>query len=140
MDMNAFLKQNVKQPESEKVALSDRIVDVEGKAVKWEIKSLSNQKDDELRKLHTKSIKQKNGSYSPTLDSSAYMKDLAVHSIVYPNLHDKTLQESWEVMGAAELIDCLLKPGEYAELLQQVQRVNGWDVALKDLVEEVKND
>ena len=140
MSMDAFLKQNVKQPENEKLAISERILDKEGNAIKWEIKSLSNQKDDELRKRHTKSVKQKNGVYTPTLDSTAYMKDLAVNSVVFPNLHDKVTQESWGVMDAGELIDCLLKPGEYNELLKEVQRVNGWDVEIKEVVEEVKNE
>ena len=140
MDMNAFLKQNVKQPENEKLVVSERIIDKDGKPVEWEIKSLSNQHDDELRKKHTRSVKQRNGSYTPTLDTTPFMKDLAVHSIVFPNLHDKELQESWGVMDAGALLDCLLKPGEYNELLKQVQRVNGWDVEIKDLVEEVKND
>ena len=42
-------------------------------------------------------------------------------------------------MGADDLLDCLLTPGEYNELLQNVQRVNGWDTSLPDLVDEVKN-
>ncbi len=140
MSMDAFLKQNVKQPENEKLAVSERITDKEGNPIKWEVKSLSNQKDDELRKRHTKSVKQKNGAYIPTLDTTAYMKDLAVNSVVFPNLHDKVTQESWQVMDAGGLIDCLLKPGEYNELLKEVQKVNGWDVDIKEVVEEVKNE
>ena len=140
MSMDAFLKQNVKQPENERLAVSERITDAEGKAIEWEIKSLSNQQDDELRKKHTKTTKQRNGAYIPTLDTTAYLKDLAVNSVVFPNLHDKLTQESWQVMDAGGLIDCLLKPGEYNELLKEVQKVNGWDVDIKEVVEEVKNE
>ena len=46
MDINMFLKQNVKLPESEKVAVTKRIADKDGNAAEWEIRAISNTKDD----------------------------------------------------------------------------------------------
>ena len=139
MDINMFLKQNVKLPESEKVAVTKRIADKDGNAAEWEIRAISNTKDDMLRKKHTKRVKRGKGVYTPELDSTAYSKDVVINSLVFPDLENAELQNSWGVMGADDLLDCLLTPGEYNELLQNVQRVNGWDTSLPDLVDEVKN-
>ena len=139
MDINMFLKQNVKLPESEKVTVTKRIADKDGNAAEWEIRAISNTQDDMLRKKHTKQVKRGKGVYTPELDSAAYFKDVVINSLVFPDLENAELQNSWGVMGADVLLDCLLTPGEYNELLQNVQRVNGWDTSLPDLVDEVKN-
>ena len=126
MDMNIFLKQNVKLPESEKVVITKRIADKDGNAAEWEIKAISNSKDDMLRKKHMRQVKRGKGVYTPELDTTKYFKELVINSLVYPDLENKDLQDSWGVMGADDLLDCLLTPGEYNELLQNVQRVNGF--------------
>ena len=65
-----------------------------------------------------------NGKYSPS------------HQ---PNLNDKELQDSYHVMGADTLLKAMLTAGEYANYLERVQEVNGFDVPMEELVEDVKN-
>ena len=42
-------------------------------------------------------------------------------------------------MGADALLEKLLTPGQYADLLIAVQEVNGFDDDINDLVNEAKN-
>ena len=64
---------------------------------------------------------------------------LQIRAVVYPDLNDKELQDSWGVMDAKELINAMLLPGEYNVLLQAIQQLNGWDLSLDDIKEEAKN-
>lgn len=42
-------------------------------------------------------------------------------------------------MGAEALLKKMLLPGEYAQYLQFIQTINGFDVGLEEAVEEAKN-
>lgn len=67
------------------------------------------------------------------------MSAVVTKCVVYPNLNDKELQDSYGVMGAESLVKTMLKPGEYIDLINKVQEVNGYNVTQEDLVEEAKN-
>ena len=43
------------------------------------------------------------------------------------------------MMGADTLLKAMLTAGEYANYLERVQEVNGFDVPMEELVEDVKN-
>jgi len=79
------------------------------------------------------------GAYMPETDYDQYVGRLAVACTVFPDLNNKELQDSYQVMGAEALLKKMLTPGEYREYLSKVQEVNGFDIALEDLVEEAKN-
>ena len=139
MDMKSFLKQNVRKPEEEKVIATKRVLKENGEPEEWIIKAITNTTDDRLRKNNTKTVNRGKGVYVPELDTTAYLKDLVVNSVVYPDLENKEAQDSWNVMGTGQLLDCLLLPGEYNALVEKVQKINGWDISLPDLVDEAKN-
>ena len=85
-----------------------------------------------------------NGKYSPSqytqeTDYNQYLGKLASKCTVFPNLNDKELQDSYHVMGADTLLKAMLTAGEYANYLEKVQEVNGFDVPMEELVEDVKN-
>jgi len=75
----------------------------------------------------------------PETNYTAYLADLAARCTVFPNLNDKALQDSYKVMGAKELLKKMLLPGEYDEYLATVQKINGFDVGMDEIVEEAKN-
>ena len=56
-----------------------------------------------------------------------------------PNFKDAELQAKFGVMGAESLIDVLLKPGQFVDLLLGVQEVNGFSDDVNNLREEAKN-
>lgn len=138
-DLKFFLKQNTIPVENQEVEVSKRFKDDAGNTVKFEIKSISNEMDDALRKQNTRQVKKAKGVIVPELDQQKYFVDLVLKSLVYPDLDDKELQDSWGVMDSRELINAMLLPGEYTALLQEVQKINGWDINIEDIKEEVKN-
>ena len=138
-DLNFFLKQNTIPVENQEVEVSKRFKDDTGNTVKFEIKSISNEMDDALRKQNTRQVKKAKGVIVPELDQQKYFVDLVLKSLVYPDLNDKELQDSWGVMDSKELINAMLLPGEYTALLQEVQKINGWDLNVEDIKDEVKN-
>lgn len=140
--LQAFLKQNAVANENVKFVASKRFVDPKTQEpLEWEIKGISSQEDESLRKASTKKIPTpgKRGQFTQETDYNKYVGLLATTCTVYPNLNDKELQDSYGVMGADSLLKEMLLPGEYANYLEKVQEVCGFDVSLDELVEEAKN-
>ena len=81
----------------------------------------------------------KKGQYIPEMDANIYMGKLAAACTTFPNLNDKELQDSYHVMSADALLKAMLIPGEYANYLNKVQEVNGFDITMDELVDEAKN-
>ena len=141
-NLTAFLAQNAIQEENIKFVASKRFVDEKTKKpMEWEIKAVTSDEDEALRKSCTKKIPVvgKRNVYMPETDYNLYLGKLAAACTVFPNLSDADLQNSYGVMGADALLKKMLKAGEYAEYLQKIQQVNGFDVSFEDQVEEAKN-
>lgn len=142
MSLIAFMAQNAVQEENIKFVASNRFIDEKTKKpIEWELKCVDSQKDEELRKSCTKTIevRGKKGQYTKDTDFDKYVGKLAVECIVFPNLNDAELQNSYGVMGAEALLKKMLKPGEYANLLSKVQEINGFNETFDEKVEEAKN-
>ncbi len=134
-----FFQQKVKAVENKKIVASKRITDKHGKPREWEIKSITNKEDDALRRKHTTYIKTKSGATMPRIDTAKYNESMIVSCVVFPDLRNVQLIESWGVSTAEELLNKMLTPGEINELLKAVQDVNGWVVDLNELVDDIKN-
>jgi hypothetical protein len=139
-DLSAFLAQNVAQDESIKYVASKRFVE-DGKPVEWELQSVTSEEDEQIRKSCTKKVQVpgKRGQYTQDTDYEKYLGLLAVRCVVFPNLNDAKLQDSYGVMGADTLLKKMLKPGEYQDLLKKIQEINGFDIGMDELVDEAKN-
>jgi hypothetical protein len=135
--LSAFLAQNVIEVENEKVIVSKRFLE-NGKPICWEIRALSEEENETIRKACVKKIKNK-GVTTQETDYNLYLGKLIAESVVYPNLKDADLQKSYGVLGADSLIKKMLKSGEYATLVEKVQEINGFSKDMSDLVEEAKN-
>jgi hypothetical protein len=80
------------------------------------------------------------GSWLWLFNTEHFQKEpLAVACTVFPDLNNKELQDSYKVMGADVLLKTMLTPGEYADYVQKVQEVCGFDTSLQDEVDEAKN-
>lgn len=140
-NFSAFLAQNALKAETEKYVVSKRFLDESRKPIEWEVGPVSSDEDEALRKQHTKRlpVPGKKNVFQPTTDYDSYLASLAVKCTLFPNLHDKELQDSYGAMGAEALLKKMLLPGEYADYLQFVQTINGFDVGMEEAVEEAKN-
>ena len=97
--------------------------------------------DEEIRKGATKKVPVpgRRGQYQPETDINLYLARMAAACTVFPNLFDAELQDSYKVKTPEDLLRKMLTSGEYAEYLQTVQSLNGYDSSTSELVDEAKN-
>lgn len=141
MNLSAFLAENALAVENVKFAASKRFMGDDGKPMLWEIKTITGTEDEALRKSCAKRvpIPGKKNQYQKETDYDMYLGKLAVACTVFPDLNNKELQDSYKAMGADALLKTMLTPGEYADYVQKVQEVCGFDTSLQDEVDEAKN-
>ena len=138
--LKGFFKENVAVVENEKVVISERFKDENGNPLKWEIRTITNAEDDKLREKNTKQEKIKKNVYIPKFDYNSYLSDLIISCVVFPNLKDKELQDSYGVMGEGDLLSAMLLPGEYNALAEEVNNICGFNRdIMEEKIEEAKN-
>ena len=139
----AFFAHNKKQNDNIKRAISKKFVDEQGNPIEWEFAPITPERDAELKSDSTKRSMimqgKRKGQYNTDFDHFKYQRLLTVESIVFPNLNDKELQDSYGAMGADELLGKMLTIGEIANAAAAAQEANGYEAELEDMVEEVKN-
>ena len=138
-DFSVFMNGNAGL-DSVKYVASKRFVN-KGKPVEWELKAISSELDEAIRKECTKRvpIAGKRGQYNQETDTDKYLAKMCVACTVYPNLNDAELQDSYGVKDGVALLKKLLLPGEYTEYKAKVMEVNGYDMSMEELVDEAKN-
>ena len=140
-DLRLFMKGNKKKKENEKYAATVSLTDENGKPLEWEFKHITSKENEALRDECTKEVPVtgKFGMYRNKVNGALYVKKLITSSVVYPNLDDTELQNSYGVMGAEDLLMELVDdPGEYADLADFVQKMQGFKT-LQEEIDEAKN-
>lgn len=139
MNLSAFL--NPVKEENCKFVASNRFIGEDGKPEKWEIKTITAEEDEAIRKACTKKVpvNGRKGQFTQETDFNKYLGSLAAACTVYPNLNSTELQNGYGVMGADILLKKMLNAGEYTEYLAKVQELNGYNSSMDELVEEAKN-
>ncbi len=136
MSLTAFFKENVKDPYViEEIEVSDRFL-IDGNIMKWKLKTLDP--DASLQVTDESTIVNK-ASKTTEFKTSIYFKKLVVKSVVYPDLLNAELQDSYGVTTPEDLISKMLNSFEFNRLLEKVRIMNGLDKNFDDLKDEVKN-
>ncbi|MGN6710725.1 phage tail assembly chaperone [Anaerocolumna jejuensis] len=140
-DLSMFFAENAVKEENVKYAASKRFLTKDKKAVEWELCCISSKEDEDIRRSCTKKVPVpgRKGQYNSETDGNLYLGKLAARCVVFPNLNDVALQNSYGVMGADNLLKAMLKSGEYSDLIIKVQEINGFDTDMDEQVEEAKN-
>lgn len=137
--LSAFLAQNAKKVDNRKIAASPRFVDENGKPMEWEITCITASENQKLRKESTRNVPtSKRGQYTQDFDTALYQAKLATKCVVFPDLNDKELQDSYGVMSAEQLISAMLTPGEFDDLILAIVELNGFTTE-GEMVDEAKN-
>ena len=104
------------------------------------IKSITEAENKAIRKGCQKvSFDKKSRQKQTETDVDLYNSRLVVACCEEPNFKDAALQEKHGVRGAEDLINKLLKPGQYTDLLLAVQEINGFSDDMNELKDEAKN-
>ena len=110
--MEAFYKQNAKEIQNKKIALSDRFRDEKGEVILWEIKPLL-QKENEMILKKCRMMHQQN----------MYEQMILAESVVFPDLNSMELQNKYHVLGKDALLLEILTAGEYQKLKNMVEEL-----------------
>ena len=137
--LSAFLAQNAAKVENKHIAISTRFRGENGEPVKWELTSITATENQRLRRDSTRNVPTgKRGQFTQEFDMAQYQARLATKCVVYPDLNDAALQESYGALSAEQLISAMLTPGEFDDLFLAIADLNGFN-SDADLVEEAKN-
>ena len=130
--LSAFL--NPVKTENKEVIISDRFQE-NGEPVPFVIRPITQAENEELMKKHrTVDIQG-----VEIFNRIQYQQELTATAVVEPNLNDETLQKQYGVLGASKLLSAMLYVGEYANLLEQVQKLSGLNTNINDDIEAAKN-
>lgn len=137
---SAFMAQNKVKHENVKYRLSADFLDEEGKPAEWEIRRLGAEENDQLQKqcIVKVPVPGNPNQYTKELNDTLYTVKAICAAVVFPDLNDKDLQDSYHVMGAENLIRKMLSAGDYLRLSNKVSEINGFK-NLNEAVDEAKN-
>lgn len=134
-----FMKANKKVRENVKYAPTKSLCDEDGKPLEFEIRPISTRENEQIKDECTKYVNIGKKIQSPRIDYTKYATKLIVSATVYPNLHDKELQDSYGVMSAEDLLlDMVNTPAEYNDFSMFIQDFNGF-TPLNEEIETAKN-
>jgi hypothetical protein len=145
-ELELFFADNVEESEVVEYVASPRFKDKEGNPLKWQLKAVSSEECTEIKKKCVKKvpIPGKRGQYTQDFDSTRYNTMMCAATVVYPDLNNAALQDSWgkktgtSIMSAEQLLNVMLIPGELDLLSAKVTEVNGY-TNINDDIEEAKN-
>lgn len=138
-NLSAFFATSMEQAANEFVAVTDRAKDEKGEPILWEIKAISNERIKAIRKECTVTKRAKRGVPQETFDSNKFELKLCAACVVFPNLNDAELQDSWGVKSAESLLGTMLLSGEQDKLSEAVMAINGYDMDFDEEVDTAKN-
>lgn len=141
-DLKLFLKGNKKERETTEYAATKSLCDENGEPLKWTIKALTTKENDQIREECTKEIPitGKPNMYRTKVNTSRYIAMMISRAVVFPDLNDTQLQNSYGVVTPEDLLKEMVDtPAEYDAFAQFVQQFSGFDTSLTEKVDEAKN-
>lgn len=129
-DLTPFFKNN---EEAEDIivdyVVSKRYRDNNGKPIPWKIRKIT---DKEKAQMFIKTIRipKKRNMYKQVNNLEKLSHEFVAASIVFPDLNDKELQQSYGVGSSKELLQKMLLIGEYDNLVRFIVKLNSLDGGL----------
>lgn len=140
-NFSKFMKSNKIQKQNVFHAVTKSLTDENGEPLLWELKPLTTKENEAIRDACTIDVpvKGKPNMYRPKTDMNKYQTKLMCAAVVFPDLNNKDLQDSYGVMTPEDLIKEMVDdPAEYTDLMLFVQQISGFKT-LQDEVDEAKN-
>lgn len=103
------------------------------------LRAVPSEEADLINDRCFKNVAGKRGRQERVFDPVAYNRRINVAAIVYPDLNDTELQQSYGVRGAEALYGKMFLAGETTLISEKVQEISGLDETLEDQVDEAKN-
>ena len=114
-NLSLFLKKNKVQKENTFYAATKSLCDEKGNPLKWELKAITTKDNDEIRDDCTIEVpvKGKPNMFRPKVNSALYAAKMLAASVVFPDLNNAELQDSYGVTTPHDLVrEMVDDPGE----------------------------
>lgn len=141
-DLSRFLKKNKTLKENVQYAVTKSLTDEKGQPLLWEIRPLTSKETNRITDECTfqEQVPGKPNVFRNKINSTKLLLKMMVASVVFPNLNDKDLQDSYGVMTPEDLITEMVDdPGEYNNFGKYLNELNGFNEGINEKVEEAKN-
>ena len=141
-NLSKFLKTNKIKKENVKYPATKSLCDDNGEPLLWEIRPLTSKESNKITDecSYQEQVPGKPNQFVNKIHSTKAMVKMMVASIVFPNLNDKDLQDSYGVMTPDDLITEMIdNPGEFNEFGKFINEYNGFTEGLNEKVEKAKN-
>ncbi len=138
MTFTEFMLQNAIKVENEKFVVSERFLDTENRPVEWELRTLTKFEEEQIMKSCYRLI-EKNGKHVNEFDDLLFTGKVTASRVVYPELNNKELQDSYRTMSSDELLKTMLTASEYLRLQVKLKVMGNRKTKLEDMVEQAKN-
>ena len=141
-NMSLFMKKNKTVKENTTYAATKSLCDTDGNPILWEIKPVSTKESEKIKAecISEVPIKGKPNQSKTNFDYVKHGERLIVESVVFPDLLNAELQDSYGVKTPEDLLKEMIdSPSEYNAFLLFVQQFNGFSESTDDKIEEAKN-
>lgn len=137
---DAFMAGNVERVENKKVIISNRFKGADGKPLEFEIRAITESENSEMQRSSyvLMAVPGKPGQSIRELDNVKYTAKLMAASVVYPDLNDAELQDSYNVKTPEALIGKMLYMAEYNALAKEIAAFSNIE-GLAEMIAEGKN-
>lgn len=137
-----FMKANKAEKPNAKYAATKSLCGADGKPLEWEFRHITSKENMAIQDAATVEVPVagKSNQSRIKLKPALYNQKLVAASVVFPDLYDKELQDSYGVTTPEELLlELVDDPGEFNELTRFVMGFQGFDSSFEDKVDEAKN-
>lgn len=141
-ELSVFLKKNKQERKNAFFPATKNFVDKNGDPIMWEVRPLTTSENERIQVECTKEVPVpgKKGMFRSKTDTQMYLTKLMVAAIVFPDLYNKELQDSYGVMTPEDLLKELIdNPAEFNDFREFIVEQSGFDKDLNEEIEEAKN-
>lgn len=134
-----FMADNAELIPNEKFVATTRFKNKKtGQPIEWEIRAISSDENEEIQRASMTAVTVGRGQSRREIDGLKYVYKLVAASVVYPDLNNAELQDSYKVKTPEALLKKMLYPSEFDALANKVMDMTGIQ-DLGELVKEAKN-
>lgn len=128
VSLEFFYKENKREQELVDYIASETFTDKDGKPIPWKIRPVSADEEAKIRDQCTETkVDKRTGVINEIFRDQKYTVALTCQGVVFPDLMNSSLQNSYGAKGASSLLKQMLNAGELQSLALKVIEVSGLD-------------
>lgn len=139
-NLKAFMAESAIQYKEVDYVASERFIDEKNNPIPWKLRILTETELSKLKAQCKKRVTNPKTQQSYIETDLAKLSDLMIeNTVIYPNLNNAELQNSYGAIGAIDLAKKMLIPGEYNDLILAVNETNGFNSGMAEKIKRAKN-